>query len=71
MSFGNVEIIGLIAGVITSLGFIPQLFKGFRTKKLNDVSYFMPIVLAFDLPLYANRDYDKPSIERFRGFLTC
>ena len=41
-----IEILGLIAGTVTSIGFIPQLVKGFRTKKLDDVSYFMPAILA-------------------------
>jgi len=52
MSFGNAEIVGLIAGAITSLGFIPQLLKGFETKKLDDVSYFMPIVLAIGMSIW-------------------
>ena len=38
-------ILGLLAGAITSTGFIPQLVRGFRTKKLHDVSYFMPVAL--------------------------
>ena len=48
----TIEIIGLIAAVITSAGFLPQLTKGFRTKKLDDVSYFMPIVLAIGMTLW-------------------
>ena len=47
-----IEIMGLIAGVVTSIGFIPQLLKGYMTKKLEDVSYFMPIVLAFGMTLW-------------------
>ena len=47
-----IEILGLIAGVITSAGFIPQLFKGYKTKKLDDVSYFMPLVLAIGMSLW-------------------
>ena len=47
-----IEILGLIAGVITSAGFLPQLFKGYKTKKLDDVSYFMPIVLAIGMSLW-------------------
>lgn len=44
--------LGLIAGTITSFGFIPQLVKGYRTKKLEDVSYFMPFVLAIGMLLW-------------------
>jgi len=46
------EILGLIAGAVTSLGFIPQLIKGYKTKKLEDVSYLMPIVLAIGMTLW-------------------
>ncbi len=48
----SLELFGLIAGAITSLGFIPQLFRGFRTKKLDDISYFMPMVLAVGMTLW-------------------
>ena len=46
------ELFGLIAGAITSMGFIPQLIKGYRTRKLEDVSYFMPIVLAVGMSMW-------------------
>jgi len=46
------EIIGLIAGAVTSFGFIPQLIRGFRTKKLDDISYFMPAVLATGMSIW-------------------
>ena len=52
MDVATLEILGLIAGAITSLGFIPQLVKGYKTKKLDDVSYFMPIVLAIGMTLW-------------------
>jgi len=52
MNFDTVEIIGLIAGIITSMGFLPQLFRGFKTKKLDDVSYFMPTVLSFGMSIW-------------------
>ncbi len=48
----NITIIGLIAGAITSFGFIPQIVKGLKTKKLEDVSYYMPIVLAIGMTLW-------------------
>ena len=37
--------IGLIAGTLTTAGFLPQLIKSIRTKKVDDVSVFQPIVL--------------------------
>jgi MtN3 and saliva related transmembrane protein len=47
-----VEIVGLIAGAVTSMGYIPQLIKGYKTKKLEDVSYFMPGILAVGMTLW-------------------
>jgi len=47
-----IELIGLTAGVVTSAGFLPQLFRGYKTKKLEDISYFMPIVLAIGMTLW-------------------
>ena len=46
------ELFGLVAGAITSAGFIPQLIRGYRTKKLEDVSFFMPIVLTTGMTLW-------------------
>jgi len=45
------ELFGLVAGAVTSAGFIPQLVRGYRTKKLEDVSYLMPIVLTAGMTL--------------------
>ena len=45
-------IFGLIAGAVTSIGFIPQLIRGYKTKKLDDISYYMPIVLAVGMILW-------------------
>jgi len=46
------EILGLLAGVITSIGFLPQIVRGYLTKKLDDVSIYMPIVLAIGMSLW-------------------
>jgi len=48
----SLEILGLIAGAVTSVGFIPQIIKGYRTKKLDDVSYFMPAILATGMAVW-------------------
>lgn len=45
-------LLGFTAGAVTSVGFIPQLIKGYRTKKLNDVSYWMPAVITFGMSLW-------------------
>ena len=46
------ELLGLIAGAVTSMGYLPQLYKGYRTKKLDDISYYMPAVLAVGMTLW-------------------
>ncbi len=48
----TIELIGILAGSLTSMGFIPQLIKGYKTKKLDDVSYYMPTLLAFGMFLW-------------------
>ena len=37
----NWTILGVIAGLITVSGFFPQIYKGYRTRRLDDLSYFM------------------------------
>ena len=52
MDSTTIEILGLIAGAITSIGYLPQIYKGYKTKKLNDVSYYMPGILALGMILW-------------------
>ena len=44
--------LGFASGIITSVGFLPQLMKGYRTKHLTDVSYWMPAVIATGMTLW-------------------
>ena len=48
----GVVLLGLIAGAVTSVGFIPQLIRGYKTKELDDVSYYMPLTLAVGMFLW-------------------
>jgi MtN3 and saliva related transmembrane protein len=48
----GLELFGVIAGAITSMGFVPQLIRGYRTKKLIDISYYMPIILAIGMTFW-------------------
>ncbi len=52
MYFDIFTILGFTAGAVTSVGFIPQLIRGYRTKKLHDVSYWMPLVLTTGMSLW-------------------
>lgn len=38
--------LGLVAGLMTTIGFVPQIIKGYRSKSMKDVSLVMPILLA-------------------------
>ena len=48
----NWELLGLIAGAITVSGFLPQIYKGYKTKSLEDLSYLMLISLSIGLSLW-------------------
>jgi MtN3 and saliva related transmembrane protein len=52
MDFDVITLLGFAAGTVTSVGFIPQLIRGYRTKKLQDISYWMPLVLATGMLLW-------------------
>jgi MtN3 and saliva related transmembrane protein len=44
--------LGFAAGIITSIGFLPQIVRGYITKHLKDVSYWMPAVIAVGMTLW-------------------
>lgn len=46
------KIIGIIAAICTTSGFIPQIIRGMRTKRLDDVSPLMCTLLIFGLSLW-------------------
>ena len=40
-------VIGIVAGILILSGWVPQIVKGYKTKRLNDVSaYLMILILA-------------------------
>ncbi len=48
----HLTVIGLVAGLITTLGFVPQVAKGYRTGRMEDVSLMMPVVLMAGMALW-------------------
>jgi MtN3 and saliva related transmembrane protein len=46
------KIVGIIAAVCTTSGFIPQIIRGMRTKRLDDVSPVMYTLLILGLALW-------------------
>jgi len=49
MDINYIAVIGLTAGTLTILSFLPQVIKTVRTKKTKDISMAMYIVLATGL----------------------
>jgi MtN3 and saliva related transmembrane protein len=44
--------LGFLAGALTSTGYLPQIVKGLRTKKMKDVSLLMPAILGVGMFLW-------------------
>jgi MtN3 and saliva related transmembrane protein len=45
-------LLGLMAGLLTTIGYIPQIVKGYETRKMDDVSIFMPVLLCIGMGLW-------------------
>lgn len=52
-------IVGAVAAMFTSAGFVPQVVKGFKTKKLNDVATSTLILSAAGTFLWAVYGFSK------------
>jgi len=48
----NVQILGLIAGVLTAIASMPQLIKVIKTKNVDDISWLMLVILISGLSLW-------------------
>jgi len=46
MEFNSIEILGLIAAVCTTFGFMPQIVKTWRTKDVSSLSLPMYVVIC-------------------------
>lgn len=44
--------LAFVAGALTSTGYIPQIVKGMRTRRMDDVSLLMPAVLGLGMFLW-------------------
>ncbi len=42
----SLGVLGIVAGVLILSGWVPQILKGYRTKKLDDVSKYLMILVA-------------------------
>lgn len=44
--------IGFVAGTLTSIAAIPQVFKTLRTRHVRDISIWQPLLLSFGVGLW-------------------
>lgn len=42
----SLAVLAIIAGIMILSGWVPQIIKGYRTKKLDDVSQYLMILVA-------------------------
>ncbi|MCE5295571.1 MAG: SemiSWEET transporter [Euryarchaeota archaeon] len=45
-------VLGLMAGLLTTIGYLPQILKGYRTRRMEDVSIMMPALLSVGMGLW-------------------
>ena len=46
MNFGYDSLIGISAAFLTTLSFVPQIVKAYRTKRMKDVSRYLMILFS-------------------------
>ena len=51
-AISTIDILGLIAGSLTTVAFVPQLLKVWKTKSANDISYIMFILFILGIVLW-------------------
>ena len=47
-----INVLGSIAGVLTTIAFFPQVFKVITTKSTHDISLFMFLIMALGIFLW-------------------
>lgn len=45
-------LLGLVAGLLTTVGFVPQIVKSLRERKMGEVSLLMPMLLSVGMFLW-------------------
>jgi MtN3 and saliva related transmembrane protein len=46
MNFGYDSLVGLSAAFLTTLSFVPQIIKAYRTKRMKDVSRYLTVLFT-------------------------
>lgn len=55
-------LLGSIASVLVSSSFVPQIIKGYKTKRLNDVSYLLMILISIGMSLWIVYGIEKQDL---------
>ena len=58
----SISILAIAAGVLILSGWIPQIVKGYRTKKLEDVSKYLVILVAIGGLLWIWYGFEKDDV---------
>ena len=58
----SISILAIAAGVLILSGWIPQIVKGYRTKKLDDVSKYLVILVAIGAFLWIWYGFEKDDV---------
>jgi len=46
------DFIGFVAGILIAVSMIPQIFKSYKTKSVEDISFLMLIIIMFGTALW-------------------
>ena len=52
MELGSIELLGLIAGILTSISFLPQVVKTWKSRSAKDLSLSMFIIFFIGVCLW-------------------
>jgi len=58
----SISILAIAASVLILSGWIPQIVKGYRTKKLEDVSKYLMVLLAVGSFLWILYGFEKDDV---------
>jgi MtN3 and saliva related transmembrane protein len=52
MTETTINLVGFVAGILTSVASIPQLVKTMQTRHVRDISIWQPLLLSFGVALW-------------------
>ncbi len=58
----SITILGIVASVLILSGWVPQIVKGYKTKKLDDISKYLMSLVAMGAFLWILYGFEKDDI---------